>query len=200
LDYATFGVVFWMGFGFIAVVYLLIATIQSLAPLKQTGAVATFAGIAAVFLLGALRIYLVSRLASLRVDRQGLLRTNELGLRRRVTSDRIARIYAASFYITIKYPYVMSYFLFLDRNGRTVIKLPAKWWPQEGIDAIGAALGVPVNGAIGTLSGPAFRAAFPGSISWVVAHPRLAAYAAGPLFVASLIGVLALVSLLPGPS
>jgi len=201
LDYSTFAVVFLGTSGFMAVIYLVIATIHPLPPSKQIPVVPVSFCVVAFFILVGLRLYLVSRIASVRVEGQELVRTNEIGISRRLSSDRIERIYQASFSMGIKYRYVMTYFLFLGRNRRTLFKLYAKWWPQEDMEAIGAALGVPVNGAMGVLSGPAFRSAFPGSISWVVAHPLLAATVVGPLFVvATFIAVLALVSLLQGPS
>lgn len=198
LDYATFGVILGVCFGFMALIYLVIATINPVWASEQTVAVAMFLGIVALFLSGLLRLYLVSRFASLRVEGRELVRTNGLGLPRRLHSKRVARIYEASFYFTTDWPYVMTYVLFLDSNGRTLFKLPAKWWPHEGMEAVGSALGVPVNGAIGVLSGPAFRSAFPGSISWVMAHPVLTSCVVAPLIGAALIAVLAVVSLLQG--
>jgi hypothetical protein len=200
LDYATVGVILGVCFGFTALTYLVIASINPVWASEQTLAVAMFLGIVALFLSGLLRLYLVSRIASLRVERHELVWRNGLGLPRRLNSERVARIYEASFYLTTDWPYVMTYVLFLDPNGRTLFKLPAKWWPHEGMEAVGSALGVPVNGAVGVLRGPAFRSAFPGSISWVVAHPVLACCVVTPLIGAAFIAVLAVVSLLQGPS
>jgi hypothetical protein len=201
VDYATRGTVFLVAFGFVAVIYVAVAAIHPLPSSKEIPVVPVFGGIVAFSILVGLRLYLVSRFASLRVDRQELVRTNEFGIPRRLSSDGIGRIYEASFHMGMKYPYVMTYFLFLGRNGRTLFKLYAKWWPQEDMQAIGAALDVPVNGAINILSAPAYRSAFPGSISWVVAHPLLAATVVGPLFaVAAFIAALVLLSLLPAAS
>lgn len=200
LDYATFGVIFGVCFGLMTLVYLVVITLHPYPPSKQRILNAMALGIVAFFVLAALRLYLLSRFASLRVDRHGLVRTNELGIAWRLSPDRVVRIYQASFFLTVDWHYVMTYFLFLDSRGRTLFKLPAKWWPQEGMEALGVALGVPVNGAMNVLSGPAYRSAFPGSISWVMAHPVLASCVVGPLIGAALIAVVAVLSLLQGPS
>jgi hypothetical protein len=57
---------------------------------------------------------------------------------------------------------------------------------------LGERAGIEVNGTMQVPSGPDFRRSFPGSISWVVAHPQLSAYLAGPLLLALIMVVVAL--------
>jgi Mn2+/Fe2+ NRAMP family transporter len=77
----------------------------------------------------------------------------------------VARIYQARFIVGIRSAFTFSFYLFLDRAGKTPFKLPGKWWPEDRIEALGSAAGIPVNGTRTVLDGPAFRRAFPGSIS-----------------------------------
>jgi hypothetical protein len=169
-------------------------------PLDRKVAIGTCAGLLVLLALGGLRLYLVGRFASLRVEGNQLVAVNAMGLARRFGAGRLARIYQASVDLTVRSSSTMRYFLFIDGNGRTVLKLPAKWWPHAGIDAVGNALGISVNDSTETLDGPAFRRAFPGSIPWVVAHPRLAASLGGIALFATLILVLVVLSLMQGAS
>jgi hypothetical protein len=162
--------------------------------------IGTCAGILVLLALGGLRLYLVGRFASLRVEGGQLVAVNAMGLARRFAAGRVARIYRASVELTVRSSWTMRYFLFIDGTGRTVLKLPATWWPDAGIDAVGNALGIPVDRSTETLDGPAFRRAFPGSIPWVVAHPRLAASLGGLALFAALILVLVALSLMQGAS
>jgi len=105
--------------------------------------------------------------------------------------------------MTFKYRMTFSYYLFLDQNGRTLLKLPAKWWPEEGIGRLGQALGVVITGTLGTLDGPAFRRQYPGSIPWIFAnpawtHPWLIVLLGAVLLFPALIVVIVLVSIVTG--
>jgi hypothetical protein len=168
--------------------------------LDRNVAIGTCAGILVLLALGGLRLCLVGRFASLRVESGQLVAVNAMGLARRFAAGRVAHIYQASVDLTVRSSWTLRYFLFIDGTGRTVFKLPATWWPDAGIDAVGNALGIPVDRSTETLDGPAFRRAFPGSIPWVVAHPRLAASLGGVALFVALILVLDAPSLMRGAS
>ena len=88
------------------------------------------------FLFG-VRVYLVSRLSLLGVDRVGLAFVNAFGLRRSIPRQSLGKVVVASANVMeLKYIMAFTYYLFLDPNGRTLLKLPAKWWPEEGIDRL----------------------------------------------------------------
>ncbi|MEO6797906.1 MAG: hypothetical protein ABI401_14515 [Candidatus Dormibacter sp.] len=97
-----------------------------------------------------------------------------------------------------KYDMKFTYYLFLDENGRTLLKLPAKWWPKGGIEGLGKALGLVVTGTFGTLDGKAFRRQFPGSIPWILAHPILIVLLCAVLVFPALIVVILFASIVTG--
>jgi hypothetical protein len=156
-------------------------------------------GIVGAFLLfGAARLCLVSRFSRLRAGGGELEFTNMVGRARSFPRDSIRKVVIAHrSLVAMRYATTVGYYLFLDQNGTTQFKLPTKWWPQEGIDAVGQALGVLVTGTFGELDGPAFRRQFPGAISWVSAHPLVVG---SLLFIPLLIGVVILVSIVTGQS
>lgn len=126
----------------------------------------------ACFLVLGMRLYLVSRLSQLRVDGVGLVFVNAVGLMRSIPRQSLGKVVIATVnVVTFKYRMTFTYYLFLDKNGRTLLKLPAKWWPEEGIERLGQALGVVVTGTFGIIDGPAFRRQYPGSIPWIFANP-----------------------------
>lgn len=145
--------------------------------------------------VGGFRLLLISRFSALRVEEGGLMLGTAIGIKHRFGQGDLARIARGSFDVTIRGSYIVSYFLFLDHEGRSLFKLSVKWWPQEGIEAIARALGLPFEASAEVLSGPAFRHAFPGSISWVVAHPRIASGLIGLTICAGFFAVLILLSI-----
>ncbi len=158
----------------------------------------------ACFLVGGVRLYLVSRLSLLRVDAVGLVFVDAVGSRRSIRRQSLGKVVVATVNVmTFKYRMTFSYYLFLDQNGRTLLKLPAKWWPEEGIERLGQALGVVITGTLGTLDGPAFRRQYPGSIPWIFAnpawtHPWLIVLLGAVLLFPALIVVIVLVSIVTG--
>ncbi|HZC67642.1 MAG TPA: hypothetical protein VE201_03390, partial [Nitrospirales bacterium] len=158
----------------------------------------------ACFLLFGLRLFLVSRLSLLRVDRAGLVFVNALGLRRSLARQHLGKVVIASVEVMrLKYRMTFTYCLFLDQEGRTLLKLPAKWWPEEEIEGLGRELGVLVTGTFGSLDGPAFRRQYPGSIPWIFAnpmltHPALIVLLGTGLLFAALVVVIILAAMLTG--
>lgn len=168
--------------------------------IDRTAGVGICAGILLFLILGGVRLYLISRFSSLRVEGQDLMAVNAFGFSRRFEAGGIAHILQANFEVSIRSSFVLRYFLFVDREGKTLFKLPTKWWARDGIDAIGRALGIPVSESGAILDGPGFRRAFPGSISWAVAHPRLASCLAGLAIFAAIIVTLVTLSVMQGVS
>jgi hypothetical protein len=158
----------------------------------------------ACFFLGGLRLYLVNRLSLLRVDGVGLVFVNAVGLRRSIPRQSLGKVVIATVsVVSWKYRMTFTYYLFLDQNGRTLLKLPAKWWPEEGIERLGQALGVVMTGTSGILDGPAFRRQYPGSIPWIFAnptwtHPWLVVLLCAVVLFPALIVVIVLVSVVTG--
>ena len=158
----------------------------------------------ACFFLGGVRLCLVSRLSLIRVDGVGLVFVNAVGLRRSIPRQSLGKVVIATVnIINFKYRMTFTYYLFLDQNGRTLLKLPAKWWPEEGIERLGQALGVVVTGTFGILDGPAFRRQYPGSIPWIFAnpawtHPWLIVVLSALLLFPAIIVVIVLVSIVTG--
>jgi hypothetical protein len=156
------------------------------------------------FVVGGLRLYLVSRLSLLRVDGVGLLFVNAAGLRRSIPRQSLGKVVIATVNVmSLKYDMTFTYYLFLDQSGRTLLKLPAKWWPEEGIERLGQALGVVVTGTFGILDGPAFRRQYPGSIPWIFAnpawtHPWLIVVLSTVLLVPAIIVVIVLIAIVTG--
>ncbi len=160
--------------------------------------------ILAPFLVGGIRLYLVSRLSLLRVDGVGLAFVNAVGLKRSIPRQSLGKVVIATVNVmSLKYRMTFTYYLFLDQHGRTLFKLPARWWPEEGIEHLGQALGVVVTGTFGILDGPAFRRQYPGSIPWIFANPAwthpwvIVALSMVPLFLAIVV-VIVLVSIVMG--
>jgi hypothetical protein len=158
----------------------------------------------ACFVVGGLRLYLVNRLSLIRVDGVGLLFVNAVGLKRSIPRQSLGKVVIATVNVmSLKYDMTLTYYLFLDQNGRTLLKLPAKWWPEEGIERLGQALGVIVTGTFGILDGPAFRRQYPGSIPWIFANPAwthpwlIVVLSMVPLFLAIVV-VIVLVSIVTG--
>ena len=194
--YAVFGTVFALCIGLIAVG----CTVLIRDPLQRNVFVGTCIAVLAFLLLGGGRLYLVSRLSSIRVDQGSLLFVNAVGFHRHIEKGRLAQILGASFDVSIRGSYTMRYWVFLDREGRGLFKLPQKWWPDDAVHALGLALAVPIGRRQEVLSGPDFRRAYPGSISWSTAHPRLAASIAGLSIFGAIIAVLILLSQTQGAS
>jgi len=155
------------------------------------------------FLFG-VRLYLVSRLSLLRVDRVGLVFVNAVGLRRSIPRQSLGKVVVASVNVMeLKYSMAFTYYLFLDPNGRSLLKLPAKWWPEEGIDRLGKALGVVTTETLEVLDGPAFRRQYPGSIPWIFAnplwtHPALVVLLFAVISLLALVVVIVFVSIVTG--
>jgi hypothetical protein len=158
----------------------------------------------ACFFLGGLRLYLVNRQSLLRVDGVGLVFVNAVGLRRSIPRQSLGKVVIATVsVVNWKWRMTFTYYLFLDQNGRTLLKLPAKWWPEEGIERLGQALGVVMTGTSGILDGPAFRRQYPGSIPWIFAnptwtHPWLVVLLWAVLLFPAIIVVIVLVSIVTG--
>jgi hypothetical protein len=158
----------------------------------------------ACFFLGGVRLYLVSRLSLLRADGVGLVFVNAVGLRRSIPRQSLGKVVLATVNITtVKYRMTFTYYLFLDQNGRTLLKLPAKWWPEEGIDLLGKALGVVTTETFEILDGPAFRRQYPGSIPWIFAnplwtHPPLVVLLFAVILLLALVAVIVFVSIVTG--
>jgi hypothetical protein len=158
----------------------------------------------ACFFLGGVRLYVLSRMSLLRVDGVGLVFVNAVGLRRSIPRQSLGKVVIATVsVVNWKYRMTFTYYLFLDQNGRTLLKLPAKWWPEEGIERLGQALGVVVTGTFGLLDGPAFRRQYPGSIPWIFAnpmwtHPWLIVLLCAVLLFLALIVVVVVVSIVTG--
>jgi hypothetical protein len=158
----------------------------------------------ACFLVGGVRLCLVSWFSLLQVDGGGLVFVNAVGSRRSIPRQSLGKVVIASVnIITFKYRMTLTYYLFLDQSGRTLLKLPVKWWPEERIEHLGQALGVVMTGTFGILDGPAFRRQYPGSIPWIFAnpawtHPWLIVIMGTVLMFPALIVVIALVSLVTG--
>jgi hypothetical protein len=156
------------------------------------------------FVVGGLRLYLVSRLSLLRVDGVGLLFVNAAGLKRSIPRQSLGKVVIATVnVVSLRHDMTLTYYLFLDQNGRTLLKLPAKWWPEEGIERLGQALGVVVTGTSGILDGPAFRRRYPGSIPWIFAnpawtHPWLIVVLSTVLLFPAIIVVIVLVAIVTG--
>lgn len=156
------------------------------------------------FFLFGLRLYLVSRLSLLRVDRAGLVFVNAFGLSRSIPRQALGKVVVASVNVMeLKYSMAFSYYLFLDPNGRTLLKLPAKWWPEDRIHRLGEALGVVTTETFEILDGPAFRRRYPGSIPWVFAnplwtHPALIVLLFAVLLLVALVVVVGFVSIVTG--
>jgi hypothetical protein len=156
------------------------------------------------FVVGGLRLYLVSRLSLLRVDGVGLLFVNAAGLKRSIPRQSLGKVVIATVnVVSLRHDMTFTYYLFLDQNGRTLLKLPAKWWPEEGIERLGQALGVVVTGTSGILDGPAFRRRYPGSIPWIFAnpawtHPWLIVVLSTVLLFPAIIVVIVLVAIVTG--
>lgn len=156
------------------------------------------------FFLFGVRLYLVSRLSLLGVDRVGLVFVNAVGLRRSIPRQSLGKVVVASVNVMeLKYSMAFTYYLFLDPNGRTLLKLPAKWWPEEEIDRLGKALGVVTTETLEILDGPAFRRRYPGSIPWIFAnplwtHPALVVLLFAVISLLALVVVIVFVSIMTG--
>jgi hypothetical protein len=157
------------------------------------------AGVVALLLVGGLRLYLVHRFSTLRVDGIALTFVNGLGVSRTVARGSLRQVARASLDVTVRSSFTVSYYLFMGADGRAAFKLPAKWWPDTGIVGLATTLGLPVSGSFfEVLDGPGFRRTFPRSIPWVVAHPRLAACLIGLLTLPVLVVIMSVVVILQG--
>jgi hypothetical protein len=189
----------YLAFGaLLTLIMLAIAGVYWILVTDKLAAVGAGVVVPLFLVLGGIRLLLVSNNSYLRVDADSLVFVNGLRLRRSVRRARVARIYQARFIVGTRSAYTFSYYLFLDRAGETLLKLPGKWWPEDRIEALGSAAGIPVNGTRTVLEGPAFRRAFPGSISWFSAHPVITAILMGPAFFAAFILGLIVLDLIQG--
>jgi hypothetical protein len=162
-------------------------------PVRIPVVIGSVAVLEAGLLAGGVNLYMVGRISRLVVDADSLIFVTRLGIRRAFPRAVLKQIVRRSFDLTVRGSYTLSYFVVVGVNGRALVKLPQKWWPEEGIQAVGRALPLPVTGSfLELVDGPTFRREYPGSIPWVVAHPRLAAVLAGLLFLPAIAAVLLL--------
>lgn len=160
---------------------------------------ACMAAIVAVFLAGGAELYLTACFSKLHVDRDALTLVGALGLTRTFARGSLRQVARASLDVTVRSSFTLSYYVFIGVDGRSAFKLPAKWWPDTGIVGLATTLGLPVSGSFfEVLDGPGFRRAFPRSIPWVVAHPRLAACLIGLLSLPVLVVTISVVLILQG--
>lgn len=190
--YGVFGGVMTAG----TVVIGLVGSLVTTDPTRRKAAIGTCGGILLLLLGGGIRLLLITRNSAMRIDSGRLVFVNGTGWSRRFAPGQIARICRANLNVTIRASYTLSYYLFVDDRGRTAFKLPVKWWPENGIEAVAQTLGVGFSPSDDVLDGPAFRRAFPGSIPWVAAHPVLAAWLIGTGVFLAFIAVLLIFALI----
>jgi len=146
--------------------------------------------VVAILVVGGARLYLVDRLSSVRADKDRLVYVSPLGRSQVFQRSLLSGIACRTVEFTVRSSFAVSYFVFVGRNNRALFKLPLKWWPEEGVATLAGRLDLPVTGDFfQVVDGPAFRREFPGSLPWVLAHPRLAAAGAGVLAVPAIFAV-----------
>ena len=190
----------WLRYAAVAVFSAIVILISSWLPshghpMSPETRNALEAVLGAICLVVAIWLFVISRVSSLRVGRDGVIFVNSVGLSRTLARGSVQKIIHAGYTVSVRNSFTVNHYLFLDENRRALLTLPARWWPQEGIDAVGQVLGVTVTGTLGTIDGPTFRREFPGSISWVAAHSVLTM---ALLFLPALFIIVVLITLVTG--
>jgi len=191
--YLAFGVLMVCG---LSVVEIAMSILYRRDPIGVAAVIGVGVFVGAILLVGAINLLMVGRLSELLIDGDTLVLVTRFGRRRSFPRAVLKQIVRGTFDVSLRSSYTFSYFVVVAPDRRTLFKLSAKWWPEEGIQAIGRALQLPVTSSfLDVVDGPTFRREYPGSIPWVIAHPRLAAAITGILFLPVLFAGWALVAL-----
>ena len=143
-----------------------------------------------VLVVGGARLFLVDRFASVMANQDGLVYVDPLGRSHTFPRSSLAAIACRTVDFTVRSSFAVGYFVFVGTDNRALFKLPLKWWPDTGVATMAERLDLPLTGNFSdVVDGPAFRGEFPGSLPWVLAHPRLAAAGVGVLALPAIIAV-----------
>ena len=161
---------------------VLVFVLRGLLELPWGGAVLIVAGGVA---LGAASFWLRLRSETVRLTPTGLVVTTSWGLRRTIPRSSIARIVFATVRTTIQ---PLAFMLFVGDGGRCLSRTAVDGISRESLATFAGQFDLPSTALENEVSFGQLRRQFPGSTSWVSAHPVATALMVTPLIVVAVTG------------